>query len=209
MANELVTLAAELRTQTGTSNARRLRKDGMVPAVVYGLSEEPVTLTLAGDAITQIVVSGTQVVDLTFGDTATKAMIRDVQWDTFLTHIVHVDLQRVDDNARVDLELVIEIRGEVNEGVLQQLERSVEVNCPVFLIPDPPVIRVGSLKIGDSVTIGDLEFADAVTVNAPPETVVLRIEESQEFDEELEEEAGALEPELIGRSAEEDEGGED
>ena len=202
MANELVSLVAELRTQTGTSHSRRLRTEGRVPAVVYGLSEEPVSLTLAGDVITPIVVSGNQVVDLSFGDTTTKAMIRDVQWDTFLTHIVHVDLLRVDDNARIDLELFIEIRGTVNEGVLQQLERSLMVNCPVFLIPESPVVRVGSLKIGDTVTVGDLEFPDGVTVNAPADTVVVRVEEAQEveFDTEADE-GGALEPELIGRSA--------
>lgn len=211
MANEIVSLAAELRTQTGTSHSRRLRRDGQVPAVVYGLSEEPVTLTLAGDAITPIVVSGSQVVDLTFGDTNTKAMIRDVQWDTFLTHIVHVDLLRVDDNARIDLELFIEIRGTVNEGVMQLLERSMMVNCPVFLIPESPVVRVGSLKIGDTVTIGDLEFPKGVTVSAPADTVVVRVEEVQEVDLDAEiDDGGALEPELIGRSADDDdEGGGD
>jgi len=211
MANQLVSLAAELRTQTGTSHSRRLRRDGQVPAVVYGLSEETVSLTLAGDAITPIVVSGGKVVDLTFGDTNTKAMIRDVQWDTFLTHIVHVDLLRVDDNARIDLELFIEVRGTVNEGVMQLLERSMMVNCPVFLIPESPVVRVGSLKIGDTVTIGDLEFPEGVTVSADADTVVVRVEEAQEVDLDAEEDAGgALEPELIGRSAEDEgEGGDE
>ena len=211
MANEIVSLAAELRTQTGTSHYRRLRRDGQVPAVGYGLSEEPVSLTLAGDVITPIVVSGNKVVDLSFGDTTTKAMIRDVQWDTFLTHIVHVDLLRVDDNARIDLELFIEISGSVNEGVLQQLERSLMVNCPVFLIPESPVVRVGSLKIGDTVTIGDLEFPEGVTVGAPADTVVVRVEEAQEVDVDTEaDDGGALEPELIGRAAEDEgEGGGD
>lgn len=211
MANEILSLAAELRTQTGTANSRRLRRDGRVPAVVYGLAEETVSLTLAGDAITPIVVSGSKVVDLTFGDTSTKAMIREVQWDTFLTHIVHVDLLRVDDNARIDLELFIEVRGTVNEGVMQLVERSMMVNCPVFLIPESPVVRVGSMKIGDTVTIGDLEFPEGVTVSASADTVVIRVEEPQEIEEDDGEDAGgALEPELIGRSADDEgEGGDE
>jgi large subunit ribosomal protein L25 len=207
MANDTKSLVVEPRSLTGTGNSRRLRNAGKVPATLYGLNEAPVSVALAGDAITPVVVSGNKIVDVVIDGTTSIAMIREVQWDTFLTHILHVDLQRVDSDTRVDIELFVSIRGAVNEGVLDTVVRSIMVNCPVFLVPESPVVRVGSMKIGDTVTIADLEFPDTVSVELPDDTVVLRVSEAQDIDIEAEDVSAALEPEVIGRKSE-DEGEE-
>lgn len=207
MANDTKSLVVELRSLTGTANSRRLRGTGKVPATLYGLNQNPVSVALAGDDITPVVVSGNKIVDIEVEGSTSIAIIREVQWDTFLTHILHVDLQRVDSDTRVDIELVVNIRGEVNEGVLEIVERSIMVNCPVFLVPDSPVVRVGSLKIGDSVTIADLELPGKVSVELPDDTVILRVNEVQDIEIEAEDVSSALEPEVIGRESE-DEGEE-
>lgn len=205
MANETKSLVVEPRPLTGTGNSRRLRNSGKVPATLYGLNQDVVSVALAGDAITPVVVSGNKIIDIEIDGATSIAMIREVQWDTFLTHILHVDLQRVDSETRVDIELFINIRGAVNEGVLEQPVRSVMVNCPVFLVPESPVVRVGSLKIDDTVTIADLGFPEKVTVELPDDTVVLRVSEAQDIDIEEEEDASAaLEPEVIGRKSEDE-----
>ena len=85
MANETKVLPAEVRSLKGTGNSRRLRAAGKVPAALYGLGEEPQSLTLAAEHVTPIVVSGSQIIDLDLDGTTSKAMIREVQWDTFLT----------------------------------------------------------------------------------------------------------------------------
>ena len=202
MASDTKSLVVEPRPLTGTSHSRRLRSTGKVPATLYGLNQDSVSVTLAGDAITQVVVSGSKIVDIEIEGTTSIAMIREVQWDTFLTHILHVDLQRVDSDTRVDIELFVNIRGAINEGVLEVVERSIMVNCPVFLVPDSPVVRVGSLTIGDTVTIADLELPDEVSVELPDDTVVLRVSEAQDIDIEEEDVSAALEPEVIGRKSE-------
>ena len=204
MAHDTKSLVVEPRLLTGTANSRRLRSTGKVPATLYGLNQDPVSVALASDDITPVVVSGHKIVDIEVEGTTSIAMIREVQWDTFLTHILHVDLQRVDSDTRVDIELVIVIRGEVNEGVLEIVERSIMVNCPVFLVPDSPVVRVGSLKIDDTVTIADLDFPDKVTVELPDDTVILRVNEVHDIEIEAEDVSSALEPEVIGRESEDE-----
>lgn len=208
MAKKTLSLTTEPRSLTGTANSRRLRMTGKVPATLYGLGQDTASVSLAGEVLTPIVVAGSRIVDVDHEGSVTKAIIRDIQWDTFLTHLLHVDLQRLDADARVDLELSIEIRGAVNEGVLEQPLRTVGVNCPVFLVPDNPSVRVGSLKIGDSITVSDLEFPKEVTVSLDLDTVVVRVIEPVELDIEEEDVAAAIEPELIGRPADEEEGAE-
>ena len=86
-------LVAEKRTETGTSHSRRLRCEGKVPVNLYGLGQENVSLTISGDDLKPLVVSGIQVCDLVIDGSEEKALIREVQWDVFLTHILHVDFQ--------------------------------------------------------------------------------------------------------------------
>lgn len=201
-------LVAEKRTELGTSHSRRLRIAGRVPVNLYGLGQDGVSLTIPGDQITSIVVSGTQVCDITIDGTEEKAIIREVQWDTFLTHILHVDFQRVDPQARVDLEIPVEIRGTVNEGVLDHVHHSINVNCPVFNIPDKFEVRVGSLKIGSEVTVADLGLEEGVKAALSDDAVVVRVTEAQDVEIVQEDVGAAVEPEIIGRKKDDEEGDE-
>lgn len=201
-------LVAEKRTETGTSHSRRLRCEGKVPVNLYGLGQENVSLTISGDDLKPLVISGIQVCDLVIDGTEEKALIREVQWDVFLTHILHVDFQRVDPNARVDLEIPVATRGMVNEGMLDHVLHQVSVNCPVFNIPEKVEVRVGTLNIGDEVTIADLHFDGDVTTDLPSDTVVLRVIEVQDVEIEQEDAGDGVEPEVIGRDDEESDGEE-
>ena len=197
-------LAAEVRTQTGTSHSRRLRLEGKVPTNLYGLGKDTVALTIASDVITPSVVAGHRVIDVAVDGTVEKAMIREVQWDTFLTHILHVDLQRIDPNARIDVDVLIHLRGTANEGVLDHHLHSVELNCPAFAVPDQIDVRIGSLHIGDQVTVADLTLPEGITCNLPEDTVVLRITKAQDVEIVQEDVSAAAEPEVIGRSADDE-----
>jgi len=191
-------LSAERRTSLGTSNSRRLRAAGQVPANVYGLGKEPVSITLCGEALKPLALAGAHVVDLELDGAVEKAFIRDIQWDTFLTHVLHVDFQRVDADARVDVELTVEVRGTVNEGVLDVHLHTIEVNCPVYDIPEHVEVRVGTLKLGSVVTVADLGLPASATVNQAPDAVVLKVVSPQEVEIVQDDMTGPVEPELIG-----------
>jgi large subunit ribosomal protein L25 len=201
-------LVAEKRNQTGTSHSRRLRWEGKVPVNLCGLGQESVSLTISGGDLKPFVVSGSQVCDLVIDGTEQKVIVKEVQWDTFLLHILHADFQRVDPKARVDLEIPVATRGSLNEGVLDHVLHEVSVNCPVFNIPEKVEVRIGSLKIGDEVTIADLAFDGDLESVLPSDTVVLRIVESQDVEIVQEDVGAAVEPEVIGRKVEDEEGGE-
>ena len=201
-------LVAEKRTQTGTAHSRRLRCDGKVPVNLCGLGQESLSLTISGDVLKPFIVSGSQVCDLVVDGTEQKVLVKEVQWDTFLLHILHADFQRVDPQARVDVEIPIATRGTVNEGVLDHVLHEISVNCPVYNIPEKVEVRIGSLKIGDEVTIADLSFDADLTSVLPSETVVLRVSEAQDVEIVQEDIGAAVEPEVIGRSADDEDGGE-
>jgi large subunit ribosomal protein L25 len=201
------TLSAEVRTDLGTSNSQRLRRNGYIPVSMYGLGQNPVKLSLSANDAMPVLLAGAHVVDIDLDGNVEMTMIREVQWDTFLTSVLHVDLQRIDPTARIEVNIAINTRGQVNEGVLDVHLHSLTVECPPFDVPANFSVRVGSLRIDDTVTVSDLELPEGVSTDVPGDTIVLRINVVQEIELDIAQEdmsAGA-QPEVIGAKTEEDE----
>ncbi len=204
----------QAREKTGTAEARRLRKQGLCPGNLYGGGVDPVAFTVSQEQIRQLLKIGNRIVDFKLGSDAQKCLVQHLQWDVFSTHVTHIDLLRVDASQRVQVEVSIEARG-VSPGVmaggkLSQLLRRLPVDCMVLEIPEAIQVKINDMEIGDSVTVGDLDIPDGVEVELPPNTPVLQIiAPSDVSDEELEPaEAGPAEPEVIGKSSD-DEGGDE
>ena len=98
---ESVTLSAQRRDKHGTHSARRLRKQGWLPAVVYGHKEETVSISIPRDAFAAALRHGHRIVDLQTDGKTEKTLIRDIQWDPFGQEILHVDFARVSADERV------------------------------------------------------------------------------------------------------------
>ncbi len=205
MANE-PTLVTEKRTELGTAECRRLRKRGIVPGNVYGHNQDPVAISTSAESLNSIVLAGTRVVDFNLGGAVEKAMFREVQWDTFGTHIQHFDLVRIRADERVTVEVPIELRGmapgTTAGGVLDQQLRSLTVECLAFEIPDSIAVRIGALEVGQAIHVSDVELPADINLHNPPEAVVVQVVQAAE--EELEEAEAvevSVEPEVIGRKA--------
>src|SRR6476661_4528061 len=108
---ESVALPTEERKSHGKREARKLRREGRVPAVVYGHQEATVSLSVPADELTKAIRHGVRVVDRKQGSGVQKALIREVQWDPLGHDILHVDFARVAEDERVVLEVRIELRG--------------------------------------------------------------------------------------------------
>ena len=106
-------LNAQPRTgETGTRVARRLRKAGLVPAVVYGHKEATIAVTVKADELTKAIRHGVRVVDLKVdGKAPEKALIREVQWDHLGKDVLHVDFARVAADEKITIEVRVELRG--------------------------------------------------------------------------------------------------
>jgi len=202
------TLNVELRETRGKRNARRNRRAGKLPAVLYGHGQEAISLALSAEQFEAAVRHGARLVKLT-GAVDEQAFIREIQWDTWGTHVLHVDFTRISEHEKVEVRVPVEIRGEAPGlkagGVVKQLVHELEIECEATAIPDKLHVNVNQLQLGQAITIAQLELAPGIVVLADPETVVVECSEPVEVVEEAAAAPAEGEPEVIGRKKEEKE----
>jgi len=199
-------LQVQLRDVRGKRNSKRLRAQGLVPAVLYGHGEANMHLLVPGDQLRAAIRHGSRVVDLQ-GAVSEKAIIRETQWNPFGTEVLHLDFARVSADERVHLKVTIEMKGEapgVKEGgVLEQVLHEVEIECAATDIPDAVYVRVNNLHVGDEITADKIELPQNAKLLTPEDSIVVHC--VQPRDEEEAAPMGAAEPEVIGRKPDEEE----
>lgn len=194
--SEATILSAAKRERLGTAECRRLRREGMVPGNLYGHGEGAVSFKIGHDDVFQMVSDGHIAIDLDIDGKVDKAVFKEVQWDTFGRHIVHVDLIRVDPNEKVEVEVPVEIKGDApgveNGGILDTQMHTLLVKCPVFKIPSSIVIRIGTLGLGEAIRIEDLVLDPDIEPQARPDEVIVQVVEPRKAAEPQGEEAEAV-----------------
>jgi large subunit ribosomal protein L25 len=200
----------ENRQSFGKRNNQRLRRAGRLPAVLYGHGEEAVSLTLAADELEASIRHGAKVVDLD-GAASGKALLQDVQWDTFFQHVLHVDLLRVRAGEKVKIDVPIELRGEApgsrDGGLIEQMVHSIEIEVALDVIPDKLHMNINQLEIGGQLVARDIMDlpAGARILDDLDMMIVHCVQPAAEEEVAVSEEAGAAEPEVIGKGKEEEE----
>jgi large subunit ribosomal protein L25 len=194
------------RKADGKRVARRLRTAGSVPAILYGHKEACVALAIKSEQLSSVVRHGTRVVELR-GAANEKAFIRDLQWDVYGVGILHVDLTRVSEHERIQVEIKVELRGEApgikNGGVLEHLLHEVEIDCEALSIPEKLFVSVNELNVGNSLLASSVVLPAGAKLLTDPDAVVVQCVVPVEVDETAGAEAGA-EPEVIGRKADDE-----
>jgi large subunit ribosomal protein L25 len=204
-------LHVKKRSIFGKRNNVRLRREGRLPAVLYGHGEEAVSLTLGADEVEASLRHGAKVVDLD-GDASGKALLQDVQWDTFFQHVMHVDLLRVRAGERVTIDVPIELRGEApgarDGGLVEQMIHSIEIEVALDVIPDKLHLNINQLEIDGHLTAKDIkDLPEGAKILSDEDAVIVHCVKKEEMEEEEvpAEEAAAGEPEVIGKGKEEEE----
>jgi large subunit ribosomal protein L25 len=203
-------LHVKKRDAFGKRNNIRLRRDGRLPAVLYGHEEEALSLTLAADEFEASIRHGAKVVDLD-GDASGKALLQDIQWDTFFQHVLHVDLLRVKAGQRVTVDVPVELRGEApgvrDGGIIEQMIHSLEIEVALDLIPDKLHLNINHLDIDGQLTAKDIEdLPEGAKILSDDDAMIVHcIMRAEEEEEAPAEEGAAAEPEVIGKGKEEDE----
>lgn len=206
-------IAVQVRESRGKRNARRLRAAGQVPAVLYGHGEGTVALAVPLDQISSLVRHGTRVVDLTGGVTQ-QAFIRDLQWDVYGTHLLHLDLARISAEDVIQMKVPVELRGAAPGvkagGVIEHVRHELEIECRASQIPEKLQVNVNDLQLGQHITVTQLTLPEGVRVLDDPDTLIVQCVMPKEELESAAPDLGAAEPELIGRkAADEEEAGEE
>ena len=204
------TLHAKKREVSGSRACRRLRAEGLVPAILYGRKEEPEPLQVPSEALEETLRRPSRILELHVGRKKESVLVKAVQYDAFGSEIVHVDFVRVAMDEKVTLEVPVVLKGAPKQehAVLQQTLDSVEVECMPGDIPESFVAMVGHLQVGATVRVAQLDVPKGVRILTDPETIVAAL--TLAMREEVvaapaEAEAVAVEPELIGREKKEEE----
>src|SRR5438552_10610660 len=152
---ESIKFVTQPRDRRGTRAARRLRKHGLVPAVVYGHKEATVAVALPAEELEKAVRHGARVVDLQTDGNVQKALIKELQWDHLGKELLHVDFARVAADERVTVTVPIEIRGTApgiaQGGVMDQPLHTLHVECSVVSIPASIRVNVGELQLDQAI----------------------------------------------------------
>ncbi len=207
-----IALTAQKRTLTGTANARRLRCEGLVPGNIYGHQKEPVAISASLLELEKLVFSGSRIIDLTLDGQTSKALFREVQWDTFSIHVIHFDLLWVDATEEVHVEIPVELHGNAPGvtagGQIDQPFRSIGLSLSVVDMIDSVVVNINHLEIGQSVLVKDLELPASAKADADENAIVVQVvEAAEELDEEETDISTAPgQPEVIGEKKDEEEG---
>ena len=180
-----IQIKAQPRNVSGTVEAKKARKAGLVPAVIYGRHMgKPQNLQLDARALKAALgkTTGEHVlVDLEIvGGDKTLALIQDVQHHALKRHIMHVDFHALHADEKMHTTVPVVTFGEASGvknlgGILEQLLRSIQVECLPKDLPESIVVDVSALEIGDAVHIKDLPLPAGVTALGNPETSVLHI----------------------------------
>jgi large subunit ribosomal protein L25 len=202
-------LNVELRSELGTNRVRRLRRAGKVPAVLYGHGRENIPLTVAKEQIESLLRHGSRLVTLT-GALNESAFIREAQWDTYGTSILHLDLTRISLHEKVEVNVPVGLRGEapgVREGgMVEQLVHSLGIDCPAGSIPEKIWANINNLVLNGSIKARELALPEGASLLGDPEAIVVQCVVPAEMPEVLPTEPGPAEPEVIGaKKAEEEE----
>ena len=196
-------LNAAVRAEVGSNAVKKVRKAGRIPAVLYGHGEQNVNLSLAEEELHSVIRHGSKLVDLK-GDVVDTALIRDVQWSTFGTDVLHVDLARVSAEERVRVTVPVEVRGTAagsrEGGIVELVVHDVEVECPAGSIPEKIEARVHDLHVGHALKAGDIALPEGVRLLVDPDSIIVHcVGRTLEEEEEAAPAAEAAEPEVIGR----------
>lgn len=195
-------LKVDVRKTHGKRSSRRLRREGTIPAVLYGHGEANVSLTVVGEAVAAVLRHGGRVVDLT-GGISEKALIRDLQWDTYSTHLIHVDFARVSEHERIHVEVKVELRGQApgikEGGIVEQFVHELEIETEAFSIPEKLELNVKDLHLGGELKASDVPLPAGAKLLSEPDIVVVHCVEPAGEEEVTAAEAASAEPEVIGR----------
>lgn len=170
---------AEVRNAVGSASARRLRREGKLPAVLYGHGVESVALTMPGKELGRALESGTHTLSLALGGERILAVVLEVQRSSLTQQPLHVDLYRVVRGERVHISVPVVLTGEApgvhQGGILDQVIHELALDCPPEKIPDQIEVAVGGMDIGNAVLVRDLELPEGITVRHETDSVVVTI----------------------------------
>ena len=213
-----ITVIAKQREGRGKNDARRARREGMVPVSVYGGEGGSVAALAPLRELAAILrsESGRNTIftlDIE-GVGASEVMFHERQIDPVRGRLIHADLTRLVKGQKIEVTVPLHLVGEPvgvrdEEGVLEQIIREIEIRCEPREIPDVINVDVSNLGVHDVLHISDIQVAEGIEILNAPDNVIatVGIVKEEPVAAPVVEAEGAAEPEVIGKGKKEDEEG--
>ena len=170
--SDITVLTAAARERVGKGSAREARRQGKIPAVIYGDKKSPASITLERKLLARHLESGgffNTLFDIELDGKLNRVLPRDVQLHPVTDVPEHIDFLRVSSTTRISVEVPVEFKGEDESpglktgGVLNVVRYNVEVSCTPDLIPTSLVLNLSGAEIGDSLHISAVSLPEGVT----------------------------------------------
>jgi len=217
---EQITLEAVPRDDRGKNAARRIRRAGQIPGVLYGGKNEPLAVAVSAKQLSGILRSETghnTIFTVKLGSSEHKAMLKDWQVDPVKGSLLHVDMLRIAMDVRMRVKVPVHTFGEpqgvkLQGGIFEMVTREVEIECLPTDIPEEFKVDVTELMIGKQLRAGDLPLdPKKMKMLTDPQRVIahvvaLRVEEEKPAEAAVAAEVAPAEPEVIKKGKKEEEG---
>ena len=169
---ETIDIRADARSQVGKGSARAARRAGLVPAVIYGNKQSPITITLDANKWRQLMNKPgifSQLMNIEVNNEKHFVLPRDIQQHPVSEEAEHIDFLRVTKNATVAVGINVEFLNEDKctglklGGVLNVVRSQVELNCPAISIPEKITVDLEGLNVGHTIHISAIELPEGCT----------------------------------------------
>jgi large subunit ribosomal protein L25 len=175
------TLNAEVGRTTGSRSSTRLRREGKVPGVVYGLGRDVITLDVDWRQLRRALSTDAglnALITLEYEGNSELTIVKDLQRDPVRRDVVHVDFLRIDRDEAIEVEVPIITIGEAkevenNRGIAEQSMKTLTVKAKPGNIPQQFEIDITDLDIGTSITVSQVQLPEGVTTDVDPEASIV------------------------------------
>jgi len=198
-------------TQTGTRKVKKIRKNGYVPAVLYGQDMEATPLLLERSQVIRERITLGRSLELDVDGKIVRVIVKEEQVDPISQEVIHLDFQALSAGSTVTVSIPIVLVGEPvgtkKGGILEFPTREIDVELPTEKLVEQVTVDVSNMDIGDIIHIGELDLPPEAKIFADLEEVVVAVTVPVEEEvEEVEEEAAVEgEPEVISKGKKEEE----
>jgi len=208
-----ITITTEPRDTRGKNEARRLRVRGLVPAIVYGMGNDPVAIAISPKEVTNILKSPSghnTIFDIDIQGAKSPVMVVDWQHEPLKSRLLHVDLKRIDLSKKVVVKVPVHTHGDpvgvkLQGGQHEIITREIEIECLPDDIPESFNVDVHELTIGQSVRASEISLSGSMRLLSPPDAVISHVIGIKAAAEEAPAEAAATpEPEVAKKGKKEE-----
>lgn len=176
-----ITLKATTGRELGTGPAKRLRAEGKIPGVVYGLDADPIPVTVDWKPLREALITEAglnALIDLDIDGDVALTIVKELQRHPIRGNVLHIDFLRVSADAEITVDVPIVLTGEAkavesDNGVVDQVLTSLAISAKPADIPNEISVDISGLSVGDAVRVGDLTLPAGVTTDVDPEDAIV------------------------------------